>query len=144
MLNSLCHSPAHDSSSFRGDTVCKRCSSPDLFIKQQGAHLGLFCRQCQLWQRWIRKSDARHYQSQKVDTPSKTAIIADLPDEPTDLAAEIDDLRKVIVGHDRQLAVLTKAILDCGWLKGRKVPAVVDIDDELVNRLAREVAQVAR
>lgn len=139
MLNSQYSSPTLNSSSFPDDT-CRRCGSSDLFVKPQKQHLGLFCRQCQLWQKWIRRSQARHWQASNVALtkgiqPSQpNCTLKRFQDEPTDFSAEIDDLNKRVVGIERVLAVVLRAILSCGVLQGRKVPPAVSIDDELITR----------
>ena len=121
MLNSQYSSPTLNSSSFPDDT-CRRCGSGDLFVEPQKQHLGLFCRQCQLWQKWIRRSQARHWQAKHIQ-PTHTQpydTLKSFQDEPTDFSADIDDLNKRVVGIERVLAVVLRAILSCGVLQGRK------------------------
>jgi hypothetical protein len=65
-----------------------------------------------------------------------------------DCCAEVEKLAKIIEGHDRQLTILTKAILSPGVLQGSQVPTG-NIADEGINRLVaglceRESSGVAR
>jgi late competence protein required for DNA uptake (superfamily II DNA/RNA helicase) len=140
-----------------GQNSCKRCGSPDLFIKQQSVHLGLFCRDCGLWQQWVRKSQASRYQREKVPLtaplkPIPTPIYPEVgesigPDvvqisaQPTDLCARVEKLERAFAGYDSQLTILVRAILNAGVLQGCKVPPRVDVSDELVDRFVRELAE---
>jgi hypothetical protein len=127
-----------------GQNSCKRCASTDLFIKQQGMHLGLFCRDCDLWQKWVRKGEARRYQGLRSTPKPYTAVHESVrtsfSEEPTDLSAEIDDLKKRILGIERQLTVLTRIEANGGLQRLRQDSPGVFISDDLVNKLVDHLA----
>jgi hypothetical protein len=130
---------------------CKRCASDALYVKQQGMHLALLCRQCNLWQQWISKSDARRYQREKVRLsvplkPIPTPIypevgesIVDLsqPASHSDLSARVERLERAFAGYDSQLEILVRAVLACGVLQGTGSAPGVNVDDTLVDNFLR-------
>jgi len=97
----------------------------------------------------------RRRNGEAVVVSQPTVTQADLPDSPSDLTSdtsfgssgvsadlstEIAELQKIVAGHDLQLRILTRAILDNGgWLKGRGSAPLVDVSDDLVDRFVREV-----
>jgi hypothetical protein len=121
---------------------CKRCASPDLFIKAQGPHFGLFCRQCDLWQKWIRKSEASRFKVVKLAASKPT-----YPEAGEQVRADLDSPRddshkschERFEKIERELTIVLRAILACGVLQGVKSPPLVNVDDELVDRFVREV-----
>jgi hypothetical protein len=147
--------------------ICKRCGSADLFVKAQSVHLGLFCRDCGLWQQWISKSDARRFQADKVrlsghvpiSSPAVVAIsqhasptlqnphnagfesaagrISDTPQ--VDVIARIERLERAFAGYDSQLGIIVKAILGCGVLQGTGGQPGVDVDDGLVSKFVEQL-----
>jgi hypothetical protein len=123
--------------------TCKRCASPDLFIKAQGPHFGLFCRQCDLWQKWIRKSEAGRFKvvkaASKPTYPEASEQVRADFDSPSDDAHKSCHERFEKI--ERELTVVVRAVLACGVLSGRGAAPGINISDELVDRLARELAE---
>jgi hypothetical protein len=132
------------SNPFRG--TCKRCASPDLFIKAQGPHFGLFCGQCQLWQKWIRKSEARRFKVVQLAAPKPTPKYPDAGEHVrADFDSPRDDSHKSCSERfekiERELKVVVRAILACGVLSGSGTPPAVKIEDGLVDKFVREVSE---
>jgi hypothetical protein len=134
MNNSAYSNSAIHSSSF-SDTTCKRCGSTELFTRPQGVHTGLFCRECNLWQKWVSKGDARRFQ-----TKPKPALATDLQPAAEKVDSCHDSCARRFEKIERELTILVRAVLACGVLQGCKVPPRVDVSDELVDRFVREVA----
>lgn len=38
---------------------CKKCGSVDLFIKENGSQVGLYCSDCGAWIKWLGKDERR-------------------------------------------------------------------------------------
>jgi hypothetical protein len=146
MSTSVCISPNPINQASVSLGLCKRCGSPELFIKQQSVHLGLFCRECNLWQQWISKSAARRYQKVQLTEPAQPypevgERIGLAVDTPQDVIARLERLEKAFAGYDSQLGILVRAILACGVLSGAQSPPLVNVDDNLVDRFVRELAE---
>ena len=70
---------------------CKKCGSIDLFMKESGNNIGLYCSDCGAWIKWLSKDEQRafnHRQKQEstnisetnsFDTKSKELYEASLP-----------------------------------------------------------------
>lgn len=140
-MNSLAYTPESSQAGlFLGD--CKRCGSPDLFIRPEGPHLGLFCRPCGLWQKWISKATARRYQNTKpYPEVSERIGPAAAMSEAADLNARMDALERKFNGYDISLNILVRAVLACGVLQGRGGAPDVDVNDERVAELVQELEQ---
>lgn len=39
------------------EITCKKCRSRDLFLRGNGAAIGLYCADCGVWQKWVAKKD---------------------------------------------------------------------------------------
>jgi hypothetical protein len=143
------NTPTSQATPFLG--TCKRCASADLFIKQQGPHFGLFCRQCELWQKWIKHSKVRRLRALEnvpltVPTPVYKSVesisppaVVDTSDP--DVIARLEKLELAFAGYDSQLGILVRAIFACGVLQGAQSPPLVNVDDERVDRFVREVSE---
>jgi hypothetical protein len=138
----------NQASSFSG--TCKSCGESNFSVRSEPPHYALRCRSCGKWQRWIAKSEARRYQREKgrLNVPpkpiSKTAIMEDLPQEPTDnYRVEIDELKERIAGIERELLILIRVEANCGLQRVRPRPPEVDISENNVDRLVRELTSVA-
>jgi len=82
--------------------------------------MALVCKSCQRWIRWIPKKQA---------------------DEPSTVATDGQCVsRKEIEKIDRQLTVITKAVLNMGMLRRKQRPEVY-IADDLVNELTSNLIQ---
>lgn len=143
--------PTSQASPFLG--TCKRCASPELFIKAQGPHFGLFCRQCHLWQKWIRKSEARCFKVVRWAAPKPTPNYPDAGeqvraafDSPRDdshksCSERFKKIEKELSGVNRQLLLFTKIILDQGILQGKQRPEF-HIADEAAGELGRKLYEL--
>ena len=148
IFSALLPNPSQAHNSPHGKNSCKRCGSDDLFVKQQSVHLGLFCRQCGLWQKWITKSEARRRKAAASRTavfdvaptaPAVTQLPLSKPVSPsfeshTDCSARFEKI-------ERELSVVLKAILACGVLQSKGGAPIVDVDDERVSRLVETLAR---
>jgi hypothetical protein len=94
--------------------TCPHCGSVSLFTEPRPPHIALLCRDCGRWIKWVSKSQPASPED-KVSTDQCTCR---------------DDIEKI----NRQLTVLTRAILNLGSLQGKNRPEI-HISDELVNEL---------
>lgn len=39
--------------------ACRKCGSAELFIKENGTQVGLYCSDCGAWQKWLSKDEQR-------------------------------------------------------------------------------------
>ena len=39
------------------EITCKKCKSRDLFLRESGSATGLYCADCGVWQKWVRKKE---------------------------------------------------------------------------------------
>jgi hypothetical protein len=145
-MRDFCHTEKINASPFLG-TACKRCASDNLYVKQQSVHLGLFCRECGLWQKWLSRRSAHRYH-QGATRPANFAAPTYKP-VPEQIRANFDssrdDFHKSCAQRfekiERELMILTRAILSAGWLKGRGGPLALDVHDDDIAELAAELAE---
>lgn len=46
---------------------CRKCGSTDLFTKEKGNNVGLYCSDCGAWIKWLSKDELRAFEhSQKA------------------------------------------------------------------------------
>lgn len=133
MLNTSYPNPESNTSRFT-ETACKRCGSTELFTKPQGVHTGLFCRECNLWQKWISKGDTWRFQTKPKLTPvTDLKPVAEKVDSSHDSCAE--RFEKI----ERELTVLVRAVLACGMLRGSGAAPSVEVNDGLVSKFVEEL-----
>jgi hypothetical protein len=67
--------------------VCRKCGSIDLFIKENGPQVGLYCKDCGAWQKWIGKDERRLVEMQlsEQSKPKKTNFDS-ITESPNSLA----------------------------------------------------------
>ena len=54
---------------------CKKCGSIDLFMKESGNNVGLYCSDCGAWIKWMSKDEQRafeHRKNQELEMPKRT------------------------------------------------------------------------
>jgi hypothetical protein len=113
-------------------------------------HLALRC-ECGAWLKWVRKSQARRYQADRVrlsaPKPAPTPIYKPVTEQ---VRANFDsprgdDSHKSCAERfekiERELTVLVRAILACGVIQGKGGTPERDVDDGDVDRLAVELAR---
>lgn len=50
---------------------CNKCGSSSLFTKQRGSNIGLYCKNCGAWQKWLNKNEARLFtENNRIEEPS--------------------------------------------------------------------------
>jgi hypothetical protein len=99
----------------------------------------VFC-DCGVWQKWLKKSHARRYMLRSTSVRPPVAVtqlpLAKPPSPPSiENHASCDQRFKEI---ERELTVLTRAILSLGVIEGHSTPPAVDVDDELVSKFVKE------
>jgi hypothetical protein len=149
-----------------GKKACKFCTSADLFLDQRGMHFGYFCRSCGRWQgKWIKHSEVKRLRQSQAVSAVRFPVFNVAPKPATapiyrpageQLRADFDSpradshescherfqkLENTIAGYDRELKIVLKAIWACGILQSRGNPPSIDVDDELVDKLGRELAE---
>lgn len=51
--------------------TCRKCSSADIFVKEQGTQKGLYCNKCGAWQKWVGKDELRVVERQIQSSKSE-------------------------------------------------------------------------
>lgn len=50
---------------------CSKCGSSSLFMEQKGSNIGLYCKHCGAWQKWLNKNETRLFtENNKVERSS--------------------------------------------------------------------------
>lgn len=40
---------------------CKKCGSTSMNLQNKGSHVGLYCDECECWQKWLKTSDQHKF-----------------------------------------------------------------------------------
>ena len=71
---------------------CNKCGSLSLFTEQKGSNIGLYCRSCGSWQKWLNKNEARLFsENNKEDEPS-IQVDDGLRDRLEEFVQALDDM----------------------------------------------------
>lgn len=46
---------------------CRKCESENLFTKESGNNIGLYCSDCGAWQKWLSKDELRVFEHSKEE-----------------------------------------------------------------------------
>lgn len=38
------------------ETICPKCGNDSFYTKRKGPHIGLYCKKCDMWQKWIKQN----------------------------------------------------------------------------------------
>lgn len=52
---------------------CKKCGSTNLEVRKSGPHIGLYCKDCGAWNRWLKKEETIPVQEKTEECPYCTA-----------------------------------------------------------------------
>jgi hypothetical protein len=127
--------PSYANQTITSSNACPHCGGADLFTEPRPPHVALVCRNCSRWIKWVRQSRILVAESQPFQETLKVI-------KPSfDARAEVERLAKIVEGHDRQLLLFTKIILDLGTLQGKQRPEI-HIADELVNDLSTKLYEL--
>ena len=71
---------------------CRKFGSLSLFTEQKGSNIGLYCRSCGSWQKWLNKNEARLFsENNKEDEPS-IRVDDGLRDRLEEFVQALDDM----------------------------------------------------
>ena len=71
---------------------CNKCGSSSLFTEQRGSNIGLYCRSCGSWQKWLNKNETRIFaENNKVEEPS-IQVDDGLRDRLKEFVKALDDM----------------------------------------------------
>ena len=71
---------------------CNKCGSSSLFAEQKGSNIGLYCKSCRAWQKWLNKNEARLFsENNKVDE-SSAHVDNGLRDRLKEFVKALDDM----------------------------------------------------
>jgi len=100
---------SYPSDSPESSTPCPHChASAGFDQREKPPHLGLYCRSCGRWVKWIRRTEAQT-QSAKPTPPALT--IRSDPSAPACPCGEISRLVRALTGIERELTVVTRALM---------------------------------
>jgi late competence protein required for DNA uptake (superfamily II DNA/RNA helicase) len=98
---------------------CPRCGTTDLVTKERPPHIGLYCRGCGGWIRWLPRNKNIELEAGVETKPSPTGVETKLLQKPaeatnkqcdhcTDINALLVSLNRV----DRHLEIVTRALIN--------------------------------
>lgn len=75
---------------------CKKCGSTDLFTKEKGNNVGLYCADCGAWIKWLNKNELNAFEHSKSEMD--TIIIPDYYEPKLNLNAikDLEDCKKIL------------------------------------------------
>ena len=81
--------------------ACRKCGSVDLFIKDNGAQCGLYCKDCGAWQKWLGKDERRivELQLSEQSKPKQTNFDR-ITESPVELAKFLQGVWNGVVKFD--------------------------------------------
>jgi hypothetical protein len=99
---------------------CPHCGARDnFFTKEKSPHIGLYCRSCKRWSRWIRRRQAAIFSAKPAKSPPPLALAPRVETEPEKPAncgycAEVSRLINHMSGIERHLEIVTRALMGAG------------------------------
>lgn len=71
---------------------CRKCGSSSLFTEQTGSNIGLYCRSCGSWQKWLNKNEARLFSENNKEEESSVHVDDGLRDRLEEFVQALDDM----------------------------------------------------
>ena len=71
---------------------CNKCGSLSLFTEQKGSNIGLYCRSCGSWQKWLNKNEARLFSENNKEAEPSIHVDDGLRDRLEELVQALDDM----------------------------------------------------
>lgn len=71
---------------------CNKCGSPSLFTGQKGSNIGLYCKSCGSWQKWLNKNEARFFSENNKVEGSSAYVDDGLRDRLEEFVKALDDM----------------------------------------------------
>ena len=76
---------------------CGKCGSSDVYIKENGSQVGLYCGDCGRWLKWVGKEERRLVERYIKDNKSNKTATATIQPELTKVISEKDRLVLLII-----------------------------------------------
>ena len=71
---------------------CSKCGSSSLFTAQMGSNIGLYCKNCGAWQKWLNKNEARLFAENNKVEGSSVQIDDGLRDRLEEFVKALDNM----------------------------------------------------
>lgn len=71
---------------------CNKCGSSSLFTAQMGSNIGLYCKSCGAWQKWLSKNEARLFAENNKVEGSSVQIDDGLRDRLEEFVKALDEM----------------------------------------------------
>ena len=71
---------------------CRKCGSSSLFTEQTGSNIGLYCRSCGSWQKWLNKNEVRLFSENNKEEESSVHVDDGLRDRLEEFVRALDDM----------------------------------------------------
>ena len=71
---------------------CNKCGSSSLFTAQMGSNIGLYCKNCGAWQKWLSKNEARLFAENNKVEGSSVQVDDGLRDRLEEFVQALDDM----------------------------------------------------
>ena len=71
---------------------CNKCGSSSLFTAQMGSNIGLYCKSCGAWQKWLNKNEARFFSENNKVEGSSAHVDDGLRDRLEEFVKALDDM----------------------------------------------------
>mgnify|MGYP007064934131 FL=1 len=71
---------------------CSRCGSSSLFTEQKGSNIGLYCKSCGAWQKWLSKNEARLFSENNKVEGLNVQVDDGLRNRLEEFAKALDDM----------------------------------------------------
>jgi hypothetical protein len=99
----------------KSSSECPHCGASDnFFTKEKSPHIGLYCRSCDRWIRWIPRREAANFSAKPAKSPRVLGLAPRVENESKKPAncghcAEISRLLDHLVKIERHLEIVTRA-----------------------------------
>lgn len=71
---------------------CRKCGSSSLFTEQMGSNIGLYCRSCGSWQKWLNKNEVRLFSENNKEEEPSIQVDDGLRDRLEEFVQALDDM----------------------------------------------------
>jgi hypothetical protein len=99
--------------------TCPSCGLSNTYTRAKSPHVGLYCAGCGRWIRWVARHEAAKFPAAPATTSPGLKLASPVAAEPTKPAAgacdhrvELDRLIRHLAGVERELAVVTRALMN--------------------------------